>query len=100
MKKIYISGPITGTDDYMERFAKAEQKLQAEGYTVFNPAKVNAGMPEGTTYEEYMSIAYTLLKMADTIYMLRGWRNSKGAYSEYWVARGLEMAIREEEDEE
>ena len=29
--KIYISGAITGTDDYMERFAKAEKELTAKG---------------------------------------------------------------------
>ena len=26
--RVYISGPITGTDDYMERFAEAEEKLR------------------------------------------------------------------------
>lgn len=24
--KVYISGPVTGTDDYVERFQKAEDK--------------------------------------------------------------------------
>lgn len=37
--KIYISGPITGTRYYMERFRKAEEKLTAAGHTVYNPAK-------------------------------------------------------------
>ena len=50
--KIYISGAITGIDDYMERFAKAEKKLTEQGYSVVNPAKVNAQLPEDTTYEE------------------------------------------------
>ena len=51
--KIYISGAITGTDDYMERFAKAEKELTEQGYSVINPAKVNAQLPEDTSYEEY-----------------------------------------------
>ena len=38
--KIYISGAITGTDDYMKRFAKAEKELTEKGYSVVNPAKV------------------------------------------------------------
>ena len=50
-KRIYISGPISGTKDYMERFSSAEKKLAEEGYAVLNPAKVNAQMPEGTTYD-------------------------------------------------
>lgn len=41
MSKIYISGPITGTDNYMERFEKAENGLKALGVSVVNPAKVN-----------------------------------------------------------
>ena len=44
--KIYISGAITGTDDYMERFSKAEKELAEQGYSVVNPAKVNAQLPE------------------------------------------------------
>ena len=39
---IYISGPITGTSDYMKRFEKAEKELTENGYSVINPAKVNA----------------------------------------------------------
>ena len=43
---IYISGPITGTSDYMKRFEKAEKELTENGYSVINPAKVNAMLPE------------------------------------------------------
>lgn len=32
--KIYISGAITGTDDYLERFTKAETKLRSRGYDI------------------------------------------------------------------
>lgn len=39
--RVYISGPITGTEDYMERFAKAEEKLTAAGHQVYNPAHAN-----------------------------------------------------------
>lgn len=49
--KIYISGAITGTDDYVERFAKAEKELTEQGYSVVNPAKVNAQLSEDTPYE-------------------------------------------------
>ena len=35
---IYISGPITGTSDYMKRFEKAEKELTENGYSVINPA--------------------------------------------------------------
>lgn len=90
--KIYISGPITGTDDYMERFQKAEDELTAKGHTVYNPAHANSFMPEGTTYEEYMKISFCLLDMADTIYMMDGWEKSKGANME--LARAMEMGLK------
>lgn len=28
--RVYISGPITGIDDYMEHFSKAEKELEAQ----------------------------------------------------------------------
>lgn len=86
--KIYISGAITGTDDYMERFAKAEKELTEQGYSVVNPAKVNAQLPEDTNYEEYMKMSFCMLTMCDSIYMLKGWEKSCGANREYWYAMG------------
>lgn len=84
--KIYISGAITGTDDYMERFAKAEKELTEQGYSVVNPAKVNAQLPEDTNYEEYMKMSFCMLTMCDSIYMLKGWEKSCGANREYGYA--------------
>lgn len=81
--KIYISGAISGTDDYMERFAKAENELIKKGYSVINPAKVNAQLPKDTTHEEYMKISFCLLDMCDSIYMLKGWEHSLGANEEF-----------------
>ena len=81
--RVYISGKITGTTDFMERFARAEEKLKSEGYAVLNPAYANSYMPEDSTWEEYMKVSMVLLQMADAIYMLNGWEDSKGAKQEY-----------------
>lgn len=93
MAKVYLSGPITGTDDYMERFAKAEQELTEQGYVVVNPAKVNAQLPVSTMWEEYMLMSMTMLDMCDTIYMLGGWQNSRGAKLElsYATSRNFDV---------
>ncbi|MCM1308849.1 MAG: DUF4406 domain-containing protein [Butyrivibrio sp.] len=98
MKKIYISGPITGHDDYMRRFGAAEDLLREQGCIVYNPAAVNQMMPPETDYEEYMAIAMTMLSFCDAIYMLRGWQESLGANREYGYALAKHLNIRFEED--
>lgn len=92
-KKIYISGPITGTNDYMERFAERQKALKEEGYTVVNPAAVNAQLPENTAYEEYMQMAFLMLDMCDAIYMMKGWEQSSGAKREYEYARAKRKTV-------
>ena len=91
--KIYISGAITGTYDYMKRFANAEKKLTEQGYSVINPAKVNTQLPEDTSYEEYMKMCFCMLDMCDSIFMLKGWKKSCGANREYGYAMAKDMII-------
>lgn len=91
--KVYISGAITGTNDYMERFAKAEEQLANDGFVVVNPAKVNAQLPDSTSYEEYMNMSFCMLEMCDAIYMLKGWITSCGSNRELGYAMAKDMVI-------
>ena len=91
--RIYISGAITGTDDYMERFLKAQKELEKIGYSVVNPALVNSNLPEDTTYEEYMKMSFCMLDMCQYIYMLTGWKKSCGANREYEYALAKDKTI-------
>lgn len=93
--KVYISGPITGTTDYMERFAQIERRLMRSGYTVVNPAKVNANLPADTTHAEYMEMSFTMLDMCDAILMMNGWQQSRGAGMEFdrAVRNGMTIAF-------
>lgn len=97
--KIYISGPVTGVVNYSDNFKNAEKFLKNNGYVaVINPTKANDILPqEYTSYEEYMSIDIALLNMCNSIYMLKGWENSRGANREYGYALAKGMNILFEE---
>lgn len=95
LKKVYISGPITGTKDYLEKFKDIETVLVLvhQGVEVINPAKVNANLPESTTWEEYMRMSLCMLSMCDGIYMMEGWQQSRGANLEYAYAKGMGITV-------
>ena len=93
--KVYISGPITGHDDYMERFEEAEQEIRnkfGDNIEVVNPAKVNSMLPK-MTWKQYMDICLTILPMCDYIYMMEGWEHSTGACIEYGYALASDISI-------
>jgi len=88
MSRIYISGPITGSENYMEKFSKKQLELEKLGNEVVNPSLLNLIMPKSSTWQEYMDICIPLLKLCDKIVMLDGYERSKGACEE------LEYALR------
>lgn len=97
--KVYISGAIPGTNDYMERFKKAQLELESQGCSVINPAAVNSMLPLDTTYEEYMKTSLCMLDMCEGIYMLNGWEKSCEANREYCYALAKDKIIMRESEE-
>jgi hypothetical protein len=91
--KIFISGPITGTTDYMERFSNAQKYLESLGHSVINPVLVTSNLPEDTTQKEYLSLDLTMLCMCDAIYMLKGYLESEGALAELHTAKSIGCEI-------
>ena len=101
-KTIYISGKITGTENYEDRFLKAEQKLRSRGFNVLNPVKTGKWLerylaPKIPTWVEYMKQDIKAMMSADCIYMLKGYRESKGARLELFFAKVLKYEIIYEE---
>lgn len=103
---IYISGGITGIENWQDIFMAAERDLMLHlhaRFFIFNPVKiakdlehsfkVNVGrMP---TYTEYMREDIKILARCNAICMLPGWKRSKGARLEYRIAKILNMQILE-----
>ena len=75
---------------------EAEKELIENGYSVINPAKVNAMLPEDATWEEYIKVSLTLLSICTGVYMMPGWRESRGAVLEFMQARRNGMQIYED----
>lgn len=97
-KRVYISGAITGCDDFLKIFESAEKELESKGYSVINPAKLNTILnPKHTTHEEYMRMSFELLDMADCIYMLSNWKDSRGANQEFGFAYAKNKQIMYQE---
>lgn len=94
--RVYISGAITGTDDYMERFAEAEKIISSRGHIPVNPAKVLSSLPDTTTYREYIKLSLDMLQMCSGIYMLDSWQQSEGAKLEHQYAETCKMLILKE----
>ena len=103
--KVYLSGPITGTEDYRDRFAHCESRLRREWsgnrngeLEGVNPAKLEHIIPKSASYEEIMKICFDLLQMCDGIMMMPGWKDSRGCNQEYGFARALRKEIYEWEE--
>ena len=96
--KIYISGPVTGTNDYIERFAKTEKHLSSSfgKIEIFNPVRyiINTlRKPEEIGWPFIMSILLDELRYGNFthIYLMQGWQNSSGAVIEQCYAKRLGM---------
>lgn len=95
--KIYIAGPITGTEDYIERFMEAEAVIVRKGHEPVNPLHIGSLIATvgrtAISYGNIMNICKALLGACDAVYMMPGWQRSNGARIEHAEAinRGLKF---------
>lgn len=96
IKKIYISGAITGIPyaQAMRNFvlSSLDARLRFPDAETINPM-VEAPYREGNTWEDYMKEDLKLLLQCDAIFMQSNYKGSKGAMAEKQVAEwcGLEV---------
>lgn len=93
MLKAYISGKITGDDNYLQKFLDAELYLDKQGFAVVNPAAALILFPKDTKYIEYMCNSLRLLDSCDCVYMLKDWQVSHGAKIEHEYALATGKSI-------
>jgi hypothetical protein len=92
MKRVYLSGPMTGLPDFnFPAFNVEAERLRALGYDVVNPVDIN---PDTTTpYNECLRNDLKALLTCDTIAMLDGWMNSNGAHLEMHIAHRVGIRV-------
>ena len=93
-EKVYIAGGISNDPNYKEHFSEAEKYLKELGFQPINPI-----MPLGFTYKEYIDMGLSKLKYCDSIFMLKGWQESKGALLEHLYAQTIDLKIMYEEEQ-
>lgn len=88
--RVFISGAITGIEDYKEQFAKREKELKEMGYYPVNPVKIGerlkSQLRREPSYEEYLEEDLKILSDCDAINHLPNWEKSKGAIIEHKAA--------------
>ena len=92
MLNVYLSGPVTGTDDFKTRFefgeAKVDQKF-GDNARAINPVKIAEQLPESITYDEIMQICFDTIRACDVLLLMPGWQKSMGCNQEYGYAIGI-----------
>lgn len=98
MPKTYISGPLSAATAEAKaanvaRMRAAEAALQAAGMQTVCP--LDNGLPHTATWEEHMraDIPMMLAPGVDTVALLDGWADSRGARLEYDLAKRLGMRV-------
>jgi Domain of unknown function (DUF4406) len=91
MKRIYVSGPMTGLPELnFPAFNATAESLRAVGHVVTNPAELN---PDGASWHDCMRRDIVALMDCDTVATLPGWEHSKGARLEVLIAERLGMTV-------
>lgn len=92
MKRIYLSGPMTGIPERnFPAFNAEADRLRALGYDVVNPVDINPD--PATPWHECLRHDLAALLTCDALALLPGWQGSTGAHLEMHVAHRIAMPI-------
>lgn len=89
--RTYLSGPVSGIpENNAPAFHAEATRLRAEGFDVVNPHEL--GIPPDAAWADCMRVDIRELMLCDTIRMLPGWQDSRGAKLELRIA--LELGFK------
>jgi hypothetical protein len=94
--KLYLSGKITGNEDYKKEFAYARLRLEDAGFSAADPA--DFGLPEDISWQNAMKYAIREMLACDGLALLDTWRESEGARIEVSLARELGFPVKPVEE--
>ena len=102
--KTYIAGPMSKIRKLNEEaFFRAEKLLLENGLEPYNLFR-HPDFEDGLTPQSYRKVLCEDLRImceeCDTIYLLKGWRDSKGCLVEYALAVALNFNILFESPED
>lgn len=90
--RLYLAGPMSGLPDFnYPAFHAQAARLRAIGWQVENPAENPA--PACGSWGAYMRLAIAQLVQCDSIWLLPGWQDSRGARIEHDLATALGMTV-------
>lgn len=82
-KVIYLSGPITGVDEYWLAFQELADYIDGTGRIALNPS----ALPEGMDRWKYIRIDLAMIDAADAVVLAANWYDSPGCRLEEAYAR-------------
>jgi hypothetical protein len=99
IKSVYLSGGISGVDNYKANFSRAYALVGGCGFAVVSPVLIGQMVEhrlrrkKEITWFDYMRGCVGVLAHCDAIAMLPGWQKSKGARIELRIAKDLGLEI-------
>ena len=99
---IYVAGKITGLskEESDKKFEEAAKMLREQGHRVFLPTVLPAY--DEVSHDDYLHICFAMIDICECVYMLKNWRQSKGAKLErlYATTKGKVILYEDESTKE